>query len=84
MLSDPPSASRAGSPNGGGFLYVVLALVLAALLSVPILLRRARRPAPDPPPRVLRDRVEVDAYGHVVRRLTAQERAEQQERSDGR
>jgi hypothetical protein len=84
VLSDPPSASRAGSPNGGGFLYVVLALVLAALLAIPILLRRARRPSPDPPPRVLRDRVEVDAYGHVVRRLTAQERAEQQERSDGR
>ncbi len=80
QLSDAPSATRAGSPAGGGFLFVVLAAVVVALVSVPILLRRARRPATEPPPRVLRDRVEIDAYGHVVRRLTAEELADRQDR----
>jgi hypothetical protein len=83
QLSDPPGAARAGSPSGGGFLWVVLGLVVAAILAVPILLRRARRTPPTPPPRVLRDRVEVDAYGRVVRRMTAQEIADQQERGPG-
>lgn len=80
QLSDAPSATRAGSPAGGGFLFVVLAIVVAALISVPILLRRARRPAVEPPPTVLRDRVEIDAYGRVVRRLSAEELADRQER----
>jgi hypothetical protein len=80
QLSDPPSAQRAGSPSGGGFLFVVLGLVVVALVSVPILLRRARRPAVEAPPTVLRDRVEIDAYGKVVRRVTAGELAEEQER----
>jgi hypothetical protein len=81
QLSDPPSATRAGSPAGGGFLFVVLAVVVVALVSVPILLRRARRPAVEPAPTVLRDRVEIDAYGRVVRRLSAEEIAQRQERS---
>jgi hypothetical protein len=76
QLSDPPSASRAGSPSGSGFLWVVLALVVLALLAVPVLLRRARRPRPTPPPQVLRDRVEIDSYGRVVRRVSARERAD--------
>lgn len=81
QLSDAPSATRAGSPAGGGFLFVVLGAVLVAIVSVPILLRRARRPASEPPPTVLRDRVEIDAYGQVVRRLSAEELAQRQERS---
>jgi hypothetical protein len=80
QLSDPPAPSRAGSPTGGGLLWVILAIVVIAILSIPILLRRARRPAPPPPPRVLRDRVEVDAYGRITRRVTAQERADEQDR----
>ena len=67
--------------------WAVLAHVsalVAAILSVPLLLRRARRPAVAPPPRVLRDRVEVDSYGHITRRLTAQEIADEQERKPGR
>jgi hypothetical protein len=83
QLSDPPAATRAGSPNGGGFLWAVLALVVAAVLAIPILLRRARSAAPTPPPRLLRDRVEVDATGRVVRRVTARELAEEQERRPG-
>jgi hypothetical protein len=83
QLSDPPSAERAGSP-AGGLLWVLLAGVVAAILSVPILLRRARRPAVAPPPRVLRTRVEVDSYGHIKRRLTAQELADEQERAEQR
>ncbi|MDQ1672065.1 MAG: hypothetical protein QOC98_627 [Frankiaceae bacterium] len=80
QLSDAPSATRAGSPAGGGFLFVVIAGVVVALASIPILLRRARRPAVEPPPTVLRDRVEIDAYGRVVRRLSAEELADRQER----
>jgi len=80
QLSDPPGPSRAGSPSGGGLLWVVIGIVVVAILAIPILLRRARRPAPPPPPRVLRDRVEVDAYGRVTRRVTAQDRAAEQER----
>ena len=82
QLSDPPAATRAGSPNGGGFLWAILGLVVAAILAVPILMRRARNGRPDPP-RVLRDRVEVDAYGRVVRRVSAQEFADEQERRPG-
>lgn len=84
QLSDPPSATRAGSPTGGGFLYVLLAVSAAAILSVPILLRRARRPAPVPEPTVLRNRVEVDSYGRIVRRVTADELAREQERAQQR
>src|SRR4051794_28826938 len=65
QLSDPPSATRAGSPTGGGVLWVVLAVLAVAILAVPLLLRRSRRPK-TPPPRVLRDRVEVDAHGRVT------------------
>ncbi len=83
QLSDAPSAERAGSPTGGAFLWVLLAVVVAAILSVPILLRRARRPATPPPPQVLRDRVEVDSYGRIIRRVSAQELADEQERSSG-
>lgn len=84
QLSDPPSATRAGSPTGGGFLYVLLAITAAAILSVPILLRRARRPAPIPEPTVLRNRVEVDSYGRIVRRVSAEELADEQERASRR
>jgi hypothetical protein len=80
QLSDAPSASRAGSPSGGGFLWVVLGLVLAAVLAVPVLLRRARRPRATPAPRVVRDRVEIDAYGRIIRRVSASERADEPER----
>lgn len=83
LLSDPPAPTRAGSPSGGGLLWVILGLVVAAILAIPILLRRARNAPPTPPPTLLRDRVEVDAYGHVVRRVTAKERADEQERSRG-
>lgn len=83
QLSDPPAPTRAGSPSGGGLLWVILGLVVAAIVAVPILLRRARNAPPTPPPTLLRDRVEVDAYGHIVRRITAKERAEEQERSRG-
>jgi hypothetical protein len=83
QLSDPPAPSRAGSPSGGGLLYAILGLVVAAILAIPILLRRARNAPPTPPPTVLRDRVEVDAYGHIVRRVTAKELAAEQERSGG-
>jgi hypothetical protein len=79
QLSDPPSAARAGSPSGGGFLWVVLALAAAAVLAVPVLLRRARQPRAVPPPQPLRDRVEIDAYGRVVRRVRASDRGDEQE-----
>jgi hypothetical protein len=78
QLSDPPSAARAGSPTGSGLLWVVLALLAAALLAIPLLLRRARRPS-TPPPQVLRDRVEVDSYGRIIRRVRAADLAEGQE-----
>jgi hypothetical protein len=83
QLSDPPSAQRAGSPSGGGFLFVVLGIVVVALVSVPILLRRAKRPPVEPPPTVLRDRVEIDSYGRVTRRVSARELADEQERRGG-
>jgi hypothetical protein len=82
QLSDPPAPSRAGSPSGSGLLWVILAIVVVAILAIPVTLRRARRAAP-PPPRVLRDRVEVDAYGRVVRRVTVEEQAAEQECGGG-
>lgn len=79
QLSDPPAPSQAGSPSGSGVLWVSLAIAVIAVLSIPLLLRRSRRPATSAPPRVLRDRVEVDAYGRITRRVTAQERATEHE-----
>jgi hypothetical protein len=82
QLSDAPSAARAGSPSGSGFLWVVLGTGALAVLSIPVLLRRARR-RPPVRPQALRDRVEIDAYGRVVRRIPAAERAHDQQEPHG-
>lgn len=76
IAPDPSAAPRAGSPGGTSGLYALLALVLVALVLGGLrLLRRRRRRAPRRPAPVpsRRTRVEVDAYGQVIRRIRPDE-----------
>ncbi|HMA47998.1 MAG TPA: hypothetical protein VKP11_12530 [Frankiaceae bacterium] len=68
-LGDPPGPRRAGSPVGPPLLVVTGVGLLAGGVLLVLRLRRPARPVP-PPPRP-RTRVEVDAYGHIVRRIPA-------------
>ncbi len=77
LAPDPSTAPRAGSPGGASGLYALLAVVLTGLVLGAVRLvgrrRQARAPrrlAPEPPRRT---RVEVDAYGRIVRRVRPDE-----------
>ena len=77
IAPDPSTAPQAASSGGASGLYALLAvLVVAAVLSLQRLLaarrRRSSPPGPAPPP-PRRTRVEVDAYGRIVRRVRPDE-----------
>ena len=72
-LQDATGPSRAGGPVGGGLLIAMIVVVAAGALGLWWWLRRPprRRPRPAPP---LRDLVEIDYAGRIIRRTPASER----------